>query len=176
MITVALRNRGLHVLAAAWLAAAGLAPGGPVRAEPLQAWPGGATPALVARTLDGRELNLADFRGRTVIVNFWATWCVPCVVEMPSLQRLRDRLAPAGVAVVSVNFQENAARIEAFLKQYNLALPVVRDHDGSLRRAWKVNVFPATFVIAPDQRIALYAVGEVDWDDAQVESRIRSLQ
>ena len=56
------------------------------------------------------------------------------------------------------------------------ALPVVRDHDGTLRRAWQVNVFPTSFVIAPDQRIALRAVGEVDWDDAQVESRIRALR
>lgn len=159
------------LLAGACAAAAGLA-----RAEELRPWTGGATPALVARTLDGRDWRLADFRGRTVIVNFWATWCVPCVVEMPSLARLRDRLAPDGVEVVAVNFQENVARIEAFQKQYNVALPVVRDHDGTLRRAWQVNVFPTSFVIAPDQRIALRAVGEVDWDDAQVESRIRALR
>lgn len=146
------------------------------RAEPLLPWTEGATPALAARTLDGRAWNLADFRGRTVIVNFWATWCVPCVVEMPSLSRLRERVAPAGIEVVTVNFQENIARIEAFQKQYNVTLPVVRDHDGTLRRAWQVNVFPTSFVIGPDQRIALRAVGEVDWDDTQVESRLRALR
>ncbi len=171
MITVGARRRRLHLLAAAGLALAGFA-----GAEPLVPWTGGAPPALAARTLDGREWTLADYRGRTVIVNFWATWCVPCLAEMPSLARLRERLAPAGVEIVTVNFQENAARIEAFQKQYNVALPVVRDHDGSLRRAWQVNVFPTSFVIAPDQRIALRAVGEVDWDDAQVESRIRALR
>lgn len=158
------------------LAGAGLALAGIADAEPLLPWTGGATPALVAKTLDGREWRLADLRGRTVVVNFWATWCVPCVVEMPSLARLWERLAPVGVEVVAVNFQENVARIEAFQKQYNVGLPVVRDHDGTLRRAWQVNVFPTSFVIGPDQRIALRAVGEVDWDDTQVESRIRALR
>ncbi len=158
------------------LGGAGLLLAGVSRAEPLLPWTGGATPALAARTLDGREWKLADFRGRTVIVNFWATWCVPCVVEMPSLSRLRERLAPAGVEVVTVNFQENVARIEAFQKQYNVTLPVVRDPDGTLRRAWQVNVFPTSFVIGPDQRIALRAVGEVDWDDSRVESRVRALR
>lgn len=166
-----MRRWCLCALALAWLAAAGT-----LGAEPLQPWTGGAAPDLVARTLDGREWKLSDYRGRTVVVNFWATWCVPCVVEMPSLQRLRDRLAPAGVEVVAVNFQENTTRIESFMKQNGIALPAVRDHDGSLRRAWKVNVFPTSFVIAPDQRIALFAVGEVDWDDAAVESRLRALR
>jgi len=171
MITVGALRRSLHRLAAAGLALAGLA-----RAEPLLPWAGAPNPGLVARTLDGREWDLADYRGRTVVVNFWATWCVPCVAEMPSLSRLRERLGRAGVEVIAVNFQENAARIEAFMKQYNVTLRVVRDHDGSLRRAWQVNVFPTSFVIAPDQRIALRAVGEVDWDDAQVESRIRAVR
>ncbi len=89
-----------------------------------------------------------------MIVNFWATWCAPCVAEMPALQRLRDRLAATGVEVIAVNFQENAARIRPFVEQAGLTFPVVRDHDGTLRAAWKVNVFPASFVVAPDQRIA----------------------
>lgn len=171
IITVASRRRSLRLLAGATLALSGLA-----HAEPLLPWTGGATPALVARTLDGREWNLADYRGRTVVVNFWATWCVPCVVEMPSLSRLRERLARHGVEVLAVNFQENVARIEAFMKQHNLTLRVVRDHDGTLRRAWQVNVFPTTFVVGSDQRVALRAVGEVDWDDPQVESRLRALR
>jgi transglutaminase-like putative cysteine protease/thiol-disulfide isomerase/thioredoxin len=173
MITVAtfrgpLRRLGVLVLL--------LAPALTLAAEPLQPWPGVPTPALRARTLDDTDLTLADFRGKTVIVNFWATWCVPCVAEMPALQRLRDRLAPAGVEVIAVNFQENATRIRPFVERMKLTFPVVRDHDGALRAAWHVNVFPTSFIIAPDQRIAWFATGEVDWDDPQVESRIRSLR
>jgi len=136
---------------------------------------GAQAPPLALRDLAGRDIRLADFRGRTVIVNFWATWCAPCVKEMPSLQRLRDRLAGDGLTVIAVNYQENAARIQPFLDRMRLDLTVVRDHDGSVRDAWDVNVFPTTFVVNPNQRIALVAVGEIDWDDAQVEARIREL-
>jgi peroxiredoxin len=171
MITVVARRRCLQALALA-----ALLPAPSRAAEPLAPWPGGPTPELRARTLDGKEIRLADFRGRTVIVNFWATWCAPCVAEMPALQRLRDRLASTGVEVIAVNFQENAARIRPFVEQAGLTFPVVRDHDGTLRAAWKVNVFPASFVVAPDQRIRFSAAGEVDWSDPRVESRLRGLR
>ena len=95
---------------------------------------------------------------------------------MPSLQRLRDRLAPQGVEVVAVNLQENAARIGPFVARLGVAFPVVRDHDGSVRKAWSVDVFPTTFVLGPDGRIAWVARGEVDWDDDAVQSKLRSLR
>jgi thiol-disulfide isomerase/thioredoxin len=143
-----------------------------------QAWKpwDGPTPDLRARTLEGRELRLPDYAGRTVLVNFWATWCVPCVAEMPSLERLRRKLAPERVEVVAVNFQENAARIQPFVERLGVTFPIVRDHDGTLRTAWRVGVFPSTYVIGPDQRVRFVAVGEVDWDNPDVESRIRALQ
>ena len=135
-----------------------------------------ATPPLVANTLAGNELRLTDFRGRVVLVNFWATWCAPCVAEMPSLSRLRDKLGAARAEVIAVNFQENAARIEPFMRNLGIAFPTIRDHDGSLRKAWDVTIFPTTFVIAPNGRIAYVAVGEIDWDDPTVELRLRSLR
>lgn len=137
---------------------------------------GRTAPPLIARTLDGTPIRLDDFRGRTVLVNFWATWCAPCVAEMPSLGRLRERLGPERAEVIAVNFQENAARIEPFMRQLGLRFPAVRDHDGALRKAWDVTVFPSTFVIAPDGRVAYAATGEIDWDDPTVELRLRSLR
>jgi len=147
-----------------------------LHAQAIAPWEGGATPELRATTIGGRELRLADYAGRTVLVNFWATWCAPCVAEMPALQRLRDRLGTDRIEVVAVNFQENAARIAPFVERLELSFPVVRDHDGSLRAAWHVTVFPSTFVVTPDQRVVLVATGEIDWDDPKVESRIRSLR
>ena len=138
-------------------------------------WPGGPTPPLVLKDLDGREVRLDAFRGRTVVVNFWATWCAPCVEEMPSLMRLREKFAPQGLEVIAVNFQENAARIKPFLMRNGLDFPVVRDHDGSARTAWGVNVFPSSFVIGPDQKVAFVVVGEADWSGPTIEPRIRSI-
>jgi peroxiredoxin len=142
----------------------------------LEPWTGGPTPALSLKNLAGKDVGLDDFRGRTVIVNFWATWCEPCVAEMPSLQRLRDRMAPAGLEVIAVNLQENTPRIQPFIERLGITFPVVRDHDGSVRAAWGVGVFPTSFVVGPDRRIALWVKGEIDWDDARVESRLRSLR
>jgi thiol-disulfide isomerase/thioredoxin len=159
-----------------WLLTCMMTAGTAGAAEMWQPWNGGPTPALQLKTLDGRTINLADFRGRTVIVNFWATWCAPCVAEMPALQRLRDRMGLQRLEVIAVNFQENAARIRPFVERRRLTYPVVRDHDGAARAAWGVTVFPTSFVVGPDQRIAWVAIGEVDWRDARVELRIRSLQ
>jgi len=162
----------LAIVAIAALVVAASVPAHAAAPEP---WRGGPTPPLALKDLDGREVSLDAYRGRTVIVNFWATWCAPCVAEMPSLMRLRDRYAPQGLEVIGVNFQENAARIKPFLERYGLAFPVVRDHDGGVRTAWGVTVFPSSFVIGPDNRVAFVVVGETDWDRPPVEPRIRNM-
>jgi peroxiredoxin len=92
---------------------------------------------------------------------------------MPSLERLRAALATEGLEVLAVNLQENAARIRPFAERLGLSMPMLRDHDGSARSAWGVRVFPTTFVVGPDQRIALVAVGEIEWERPEVVARIR---
>lgn len=141
----------------------------------LKSWTGGATPALALRSLDGKPVNLADYKGKVVLINFWATWCAPCIEEMPSMQKLRDKLGPAGFEVLAVNYQEGEARINDFLKKRPLQLPIVRDHDGSARTAWGVRVFPTSFIVDAGQRIRYTVVGDVDWSSARVESQIREL-
>jgi peroxiredoxin len=94
---------------------------------------------------------------------------------MPSLQRLRDRLAPQGLEVLAVNFQENAARIRPFVERLHFTVPVLRDHDGSASRAWGVRVYPTTFIVGPDQRIVMVAIGEIDWSDPAIVRRLRAL-
>jgi len=159
----------------AWVAAVYLALSASVAsgADGLQRWTGGPPPPLRLTTLAGEELTLASFRGRTVIVNFWATWCEPCLAEMPSLQRLRDKLAHQGVEVIAVNLKEYPARISPFVDQLGLTFPVVRDSDGAATKAWRVNVFPTSFIIGPDQRIAYIVRGPIEWDSARVESEVR---
>jgi peroxiredoxin len=177
----ALAHRRRSRTPALWLAGlvlAALALLGPIAghaAGKLVPGSGEPAPPLVARDIDGREINLASFRGRTVVVNFWATWCAPCVAEMPSLSRLRERLQPLGLEVIGVNFQENAARIRPFAERLGIDFPLVRDHDGSIRSDWGVRVFPTTFIIGPDQRIAAVAVGEIDWEAHDIERVVRGI-
>jgi peroxiredoxin len=77
--------------------------------------------------------------------------------------------------VLGVNLQENAARIRPFAQRLGLKFPIVRDHDGAVTKAWGARVFPTTFVVGPDQRIALVAIGDIDWDAPDVEARIRAI-
>ncbi len=169
-------NRSRRALLAV-LGGAALAITRSARAQPaLQPWSGPpAAPPLELRTLDGQPLALADLRGRVVLVNFWATWCEPCIEEMPSLKRLRDRLGAARCEVLAVNYQEGEPRIRAFLQKVPLDLPIVRDTDGGVARAWKVRIFPTTFVVDADQSIRYLRTGSLDWTEPAVEHRIRAL-
>ncbi|MEO8134438.1 MAG: TlpA disulfide reductase family protein [Betaproteobacteria bacterium] len=141
----------------------------------LKPWTGGPTPALTLRDLTGQPVQLSSYRGKVVLVNFWATWCAPCIEEMPSMQRLRDKLGLAGFEVLAVNYQEGETRINDFLKKRPLNLTILRDADGSVRTGWGVRVFPTSYVIDTDQRIRYVVVGDVDWASSKIENQIRAL-
>ena len=124
---------------------------------------------------DGTPFTLAALRGKVVLVNFWATWCEPCVAEMPSLQRLRDELGSERFEVVGVNHKEGPARIETFVRDARIAFPIVRDTDGDVARRWGARVFPSTYVIDRDGVIRYAVVGEADWTSPPLVSTIRPL-
>ena len=138
-------------------------------------WTGGPTPQLALKDLAGHPLTLADLKGKVVLVNFWATWCAPCIEEMPSMQKLRDKIGLAGFEVLAVNYQEGQARINDFLKKRPLKLTIVRDADGAAKTAWGVKVFPSSFIVDTDGRIRYTVIGDVDWTSSKVESQIREL-
>jgi len=147
----------------------------PAHALELKPWTGGATPPLELSDLDGKTHRLADYRGRAVLVNFWATWCEPCRAEMPSFERLRAHLASQRVTVLAVNLAEPEARIRRFLDTMPLGYPVLLDRDGTTARAWQARVLPATYVIAPDGKIRYRHLGELDWSSPEVRELILKL-
>ena len=112
--------------------------------------------------------RLAAYRGRVVLLNFWATWCDPCREEMPSIRKLGERLAGKPFTVLGVNYGESPARIEGFLKQTPVDFPMLLDRNQEASRAWRVRVLPASFLVGPDGRVRFHAIGEIDWaaDDA----------
>ena len=144
-------------------------------ARELQPWKGGATPPLVLKDLDGREHRLADYKGKIVVVNFWATWCDPCREEMPSFNRLKARFGDAPLAILAVNLAEGEARIGEFTKKVPLDFPVLLDRDGSVSRAWRARLLPYTFVLDPEQRIRYSVLGDLDWAAPEVEASLRKL-
>ena len=145
-------------------------------ASELKRWTGNpAAPPIELPTTDGAQMSLQQLRGKVVLVNFWATWCEPCITELPSLQRLRDMLAADGFEVLAVNYQEGPARIDAFVRKAELSLPVVRDTDGSVAKSWNARVFPASYLVDRDGRIRYAIGGATDWTDPSAVRTIRTL-
>jgi thiol-disulfide isomerase/thioredoxin len=135
----------------------------------------GATPALKLRDLHGQWRTLAEFRGSVVVINFWATWCEPCLEEMPSLQRLADRHTGKPLAIIGVNLGEGEARIQGFVDRTGTAFPMLLDRDGDAKKAWHVNGVPTTFVIDPRGRVRYVLVGAADFSAPRIESVITGL-
>lgn len=138
-------------------------------------WSGAATPPLKLRDLQGDWRTLTEFKGRVVVVNFWATWCEPCLEEMPSLQKLAERHADKPFAVIGVNLGEGEARIRGFVERTGTTFPLLLDRDGDVKRAWRVNGVPTTFVVDAAGRIRYSLVGGADFSEPGVESVIASL-
>ena len=141
----------------------------------LPEWSGGLTPALRLQDLDGKPHALEDYRGKVVLVNFWATWCEPCREEMPSIERLRASMAGRPFAVLAVNLAEPESRVRGFLNQVPLAFPVLLDQDRAAAKAWKVRFLPATFIVGPDGRVRYSYFGEFDWSRDSVRKTIAAL-
>lgn len=144
-------------------------------AADLRPWSGGATPPLSLEDLDGRMHSLADYRGKVVLVNFWATWCEPCRAEMPSLARLKSSLAGQPFEVLGVNMAEPLSRIEKFLAAVPVAFVLLRDRDGAVGKAWRAKYLPASFLVGADGRIRYFVYGEVDWSSDAVRARVLEL-
>lgn len=127
-------------------------------------WPRGTpTPPLATLDLQGQAVKLADFKGRAVLLNFWASWCEPCRTEMPMLQDLPALLGEDRLAVIALNFKEPPQRALRFVQQTQLSLPVWLDPLGEHARAWGVRVFPTTVLIDRQGRARQRVRGEVDW-------------
>lgn len=141
----------------------------------LKPWSGGAAPPLALTSLDGKQHQLADYRGRLVVLNFWATWCAPCIEEMPSFERLAKQLSKEPFALVTVNFGEKPGRIKPFLEKIGVDVPVLLDPDMKASKAWVKRGLPTTYIIDADQNIRYQVLGELAWDDTEVEAKLREL-
>lgn len=117
---------------------------------------GAVAPPFQAPTLDGGRLSLWALRGETVILNFWATWCVPCRVEMPELQALYEA---HNVRVIGVNLSESPETVDQWTRALGLRFDIVLDLDGAIAEAYRLRGQPTTVVIRPDGVIAHIAYG-----------------
>ncbi|TVT50601.1 MAG: TlpA family protein disulfide reductase [Sedimenticola thiotaurini] len=132
-------------------------------------------PVIDLDDVAGRKLSRHDYRNKVTVINFWASWCGPCVEEIPSLNNLRKLMADEPFELISINFAEDAKQIQAFLKQVKVEFPVLLDTDGKESAKWQVLVFPSTFVIGPDGQIVYGLNGAIHWDEPDVVSQLQAL-
>ena len=147
----------------------------PASAQSLKQWKGGAAPALELEDADGKMHRLSDYRGKVVLVNFWATWCEPCREEMPSMEALRSSLQSRPFVVLAVNVGEGARAARAYGEKTSLRFPLLLDREMKATRAWGARVLPASFVVGPDGRIRYSGLGAIDWMAEPVKTAIERL-
>jgi thiol-disulfide isomerase/thioredoxin len=125
----------------------------------------------------GKEHRLAEFQGHGMVVNLWATWCAPCVAEMPSLQALSVALAPFDIAVLPLSSDRGGAdTVRAWFKDHDVtALPVLTDPKGALARAWDARGIPMTVIVDREGRDVARIEGAADWSKPDVITLIRKL-
>ncbi len=127
---------------------------------------GEALPDLTFHTLDGKAVKLSDLKSKVVVINFWATWCGPCVKEMPSLQKLATEYASRGLTVVGVNLDENPADVlTSFLMKHEIKFQSFIDPTGDLANRFEVSGLPLTLVVDGTRKLLLEHLGDEEWFD-----------
>jgi thiol-disulfide isomerase/thioredoxin len=116
---------------------------------------------------DGRSVSLSEFRGKIVFINFWTTWCLACVIEMPSMEKLHQKFKDKDFVMVAINLQESAARVKQFYKQYQLTFTPLLDITGDVGAALGINAIPTTLILDKNGRIIGKALGPREWESKE---------
>ncbi len=116
----------------------------------------------------GRAVTLSQFKGQVVVLNFWATWCPPCIEEMPSLVQMQERMKAKGVTVLAVSVDVDQSNYQRFLRDHNVDLLSVRDADQKSNALYGTFKFPETYIIDRNGVVRRKFIGAVDWTEPDV--------
>jgi len=183
---MARRNRQWWAVAAFGALLVGLlAAGWTVRDRFLPVEVGSRAPEVVATDSTGRPVRLSDLRGQVVLLNVWATWCVPCQVEMPSMERLYRRFRGEGLRIVAVSIDAAPGELgamgyaggdpAAFARDLGLTFDIWRQPSARIQRDYRATGVPESYLIGRDGRVAKKVVGATEWDDSTRVALIRRL-
>jgi len=140
---------------------------------------GSPAPPIVAASLDApkQERTITAYKGKVVLLNVWATWCEPCRVEMPSIEKLHQEFGPRGLVVLGVSVDDPGAddAIRAFVKEYGLTFTILHDAKQQTKTNYQVTGFPETFVIGREGTIRKKVIGAADWSSESNRALIREL-
>lgn len=121
-------------------------------------------PEFAMPSLTGGAVKLSNYRGKVVFINFWATWCATCKVEMPSMEKLYQRFKDRGFEMLTISVDKDRSLIEPFVKEYALTFPILLDPDSQVaKRKYKTTGVPETFIVNREGIIVHKAIGPRDW-------------
>lgn len=126
--------------------------------------------------LDRKTVRFADFKGQVVLVNFWATWCLPCGEEIPSMERAWAKLKEGGVEILAVHVGGDNDKVWAFLADFNVTFPVLIDKSSKVSKEWRTTGLPTTYVTDGQGRKAFRAIGGREWDHPDLVASILALK
>lgn len=146
---------------------------------------GTRAPDLEVRDLAGQPVALSDLEGEVVLLNVWATWCAPCITEMPSMQRLYEQLGPDGLRIVAVSIDARPGALDRlgrpggdvaeFAERFGLTFDIWRDPAGDVQRSYRTTGVPESFLIGRDGVIMKKVIGAIEWDSEAQAALIRRL-
>jgi thiol-disulfide isomerase/thioredoxin len=125
--------------------------------------------------ISGNTIVKADFAGKVTVVNFWATWCPPCIEEIPSLNRLKQKMEGRPFELISINYAEDRKTVLNFMQRVKVDFPVLLDHSGATAHRWNVITYPSTFVIDRQGKFRYGVNAAIEWDAPELIRKLESL-
>lgn len=137
---------------------------------------GGLAPDFTLQREDGRNLKLSNYRGRVVIINFWATWCTPCIAEIPSLNKLALQFKPEDLQILAISVDDSWRDINALFKQIGPPIfEVLLDREARVMLQYGTRRIPETYIIDKEGKIAKKIIGAIDWTEEDVKKMLQSI-
>ena len=148
-----------------------------VQAKDLKPYDGASLPDFTLSDMQGKAHSLSDYKGKVVMLNFWATYCGPCIKEMPSMQRLKQKMAGKPFAILAIDMAEEKADVEAFFEKHKIKVDfsILIDPEGEVVEQWMISAVPTTFILDPAGKIRYALYGGLEWDNDEVIGTLNGL-
>ena len=127
------------------------------------------------KDMNGNNISLSDFKGKIVFLNFWTTWCPTCRIEMPSMEKLHQKLKNEDFAMVTINLQESASQVKAFFKEFKLTYTALLDSTGEVGASFGIRAIPTTYILDKTGRIIGLVSGPREWDSKAAIALVENL-
>ncbi len=136
---------------------------------------GVAPPDFTLPSLNGKSITLSELKGTVVLINFWATWCPPCKLEMPSMERLYRKIKHNGFTILAVDIMEKPKTVKKFVRENKLSFPILLDTTGEVSAKYMATAIPTSYIVDKDGNAVGRVLGPRDWGNEHAEALLNEL-